>query len=138
MSDTTANNVRDIPTVDPTAVILDRVHKRAFIEKIAQIAPAFLPKNDQQFEELLMLGDELQASAAYEEQTKAAAASPFAGPLAALRDVSAEAGMAPSVKQANDARRYLAIGAELAKDPEIFDAALTLKVAQLEAMDGQE
>lgn len=122
------------PAVDPTAVIFERVHKQAFLEKIAQVAPAFLPQNEQQLNELLMIGDALQAAAYNEEQEKVASGSPFAGPLAALNSTLSEAGV-KTASDAVDTNRLLAIGSALANDPEIFDAALAIKIAQAEAAE---
>lgn len=138
MSTNTQTTERKLPELGQAqSVILDRVHKRAFLEKVASVAPAFLPSTEEDFEHALAIGDELQAAAAYEVQ-KTASVSPFAAARAALEQTLAEEGMDGNIKLANahqNTDRLRQIGAALLQDPEIYDAALAIKIAQAQALE---
>ncbi len=125
-----------LPDVDTARqLILNRVHKRAFVEKIAAIAPEMLPQNEAELNDLLTIGDREQAKAA-EAAQKTASVSRFAGVVATLD------GEVPGVvmKRANEqnVQRLRKIGAYLADDPAVYTAAAVLKTAEAQLLAEQE
>lgn len=118
--------------------VFDRVHKRAFLEKVAQIAPAFLPRSEAAFADMLAIGDDLQAADMIQAQKTASAGSPFAAARAALEQTMAEEGLDHGIKQASHAQntdRLRTIAANLLQDPELYDAALAIKIAQFQSQE---
>lgn len=139
----TPNNERQLPSLDQAQqVIFDRVDREAFLAKVAQVAPAFLPRTEEDFQHMRAMGDELQQAAVLEEQTKTASISPFAAARQALEQTLAEEGLDAGIKTASahqNATRLRSIGAALLQDPEIYDAALAIKIAQAQALEaGQQ
>lgn len=127
-----------LPDVDTArAVIFERVHKRAFVEKLASVAPQFLPRSESDLDELLSMGEMLQ-HAEIQQIQKTAHVSPFAAARQALAEQLGIEGLDGGIKQAEQrthADWLNQIGAALAQDPAIYASALVLKQAEAEALN---
>ncbi len=123
---------------DPRAAyqtLFDGVHQRCFFQKLASVRPQYYPQNQKQAMELLELAGQLRL-AEEEEAVKEAqeGVSPFAAANMALAAHLKQAGFT-SVERAKRHEQELSVkqaAADLAADPAIFNAVLSLKAAQAE------
>lgn len=132
MSDTQTN-----PLPEPQAAmdtLFQRVHSQVFFGKLAQ---AGIPVNtEKDAADLLELAGKLRSI----PQTKSAQAGIYAGASQALDHVMAANGLDGNLKQAQARDQHFALGnaaAQLAQDPEIYNAVLSLKAAEAQQIAQQ-
>ena len=108
------------------SVISQRVHVAAFLDKLAAVRPQYMPHNDQELGELLVLGDDLYRA---EIKQASVATSRFGTAVSGLRAVLGGTTV-KAASQHDNRNRLMNIGAALAVDPEVFACAAALTLAQ--------
>lgn len=119
---------------DPQAaynLLLERVHANTFFQKLA--AYGYHPRNQKEATDLMELAGKLRVAREEPAIKAAAERSPFAEASASLDQYLYSNGLGGNVKAAAEREQQIACqkaAAALAADPDIYNAALSLKSAE--------